>query len=352
MKKAIYYFGILLTIFFALLGIAGFISGYVSPIECDFISFFGLALLPSLAINLLLVFIWLIRKSLWTWLPTATLFLNISFILSMLQFKIPHNLPQGKESIKMISYNIDNFSHDGNDHFNEITQWLINEKPDILCLQECPAQNSPSMDSITSALPFLPYSCYTYSDSGSSGNALFSKYPIVRFESMLYSESDNKSLSAVLDLSGQFVRVVNNHFQTTSVNAVKPHLYQAHAEGNQSGELRAIFNLFMQMKKNFVKRARQADFIRQLLDAEKGATIVCGDFNDTPCSYTYKTVKGDLTDGFRDCGSGFGYTFRQLKKLFRIDYIFYSSSFKGLTYDSPNLDYSDHKPVVWKGYVK
>ena len=25
--------------------------------------------------------------------------------------------------------------------------------------------------------------------------------------------------------------------------------------------------------------------------------------------------------------------------------------FKGVTYDSPNLDYSDHKPVVWLGYV-
>lgn len=106
-----------------------------------------------------------------------------------------------------------------------------------------------------------------------------------------------------------------------------------------------------QMKKNFVKRATQADYIRQMLDAGEGPVIICGDFNDTPASYTYRTVKGDLTDGFRDCGSGFGYTFRQLKRIFRIDYIIYSPDFKGVTYDSPNLDYSDHKPVVWLGYV-
>ena len=105
------------------------------------------------------------------------------------------------------------------------------------------------------------------------------------------------------------------------------------------------------MKKNFVKRATQADYIRQMLDAGEGPVIICGDFNDTPASYTYRTVKGDLTDGFRDCGSGFGYTFRQLKRIFRIDYIIYSPDFKGVTYDSPNLDYSDNKPVVWLGYV-
>ena len=107
----------------------------------------------------------------------------------------------------------------------------------------------------------------------------------------------------------------------------------------------------LKMKKNFVKRATQADYIRQMLDAGEGPVILCGDFNDTPASYTYRTVKGDLTDGFRDCGSGFGYTFRQLKRIFRIDYIIYSPDFKGVTYDSPNLDYSDHKPVVWLGYV-
>ena len=119
---------------------------------------------------------------------------------------------------------------------------------------------------------------------------------------------------------------------------------------NQIG-IEAAFHMAFQMKKNFVKRATQADYIRQMLDAGEGPVIICGDFNDTPASYTYRTVKGDLTDGFRDCGSGFGYTFRQLKRIFRIDYIIYSPDFKGVTYDSPNLDYSDHKPVVWLGYV-
>ena len=42
-----------------------------------------------------------------------------------------------------------------------------------------------------------------------------------------------------MDIQGDSVRVFNNHFQTTSVNAVKPRLYQAHAEGKQLEETEA-----------------------------------------------------------------------------------------------------------------
>ena len=72
--------------------------------------------------------------------------------------------------------------------------------------------------------------------------------------------------------------------------AVKPRLYQAHAEGKQLEETEAAFHMAFQMKKNFVKRATQADYIRQMLDAGEGPVILCGDFNDTPVSYTHLPV--------------------------------------------------------------
>ena len=270
----------------------------------------------------------------------------------MFQIRVfPKEIPIGKEAVKVITYNVNNFNTDGKKQLPNIADWLRKEDPDIVCLQECPVESALRMDSLAKTLSFLPYYCSTRSATKAAGNAIFSKYPILRFESILYPESSNKSLFAVMDIQGDSVRVFNNHFQTTSVNAVKPRLYQAHAEGKQLEETEAAFHMAFQMKKNFVKRATQADYIRQMLDAGEGPVIICGDFNDTPASYTYRTVKGDLTDGFRDCGSGFGYTFRQLKRIFRIDYIIYSPDFKGVTYDSPNLDYSDHKPVVWLGYV-
>ncbi|WP_456087913.1 endonuclease/exonuclease/phosphatase family protein [Parabacteroides sp.] len=65
---------------------------------------------------------------------------------------------------------------------------------------------------------------------------------------------------------------------------------------------------------------------------------------------SHRLRKG-LTDGFRDCGSGYQYTFRQLYKLWRIDYVFYSESLKGRACYSPETSYSDHNMVVWKGII-
>ena len=43
---------------------------------------------------------------------------------------------------------------------------------------------------------------------------------------------------------------------------------------------------------------------------------------------------------------------RQLYRLWRIDYVFYSESLKGQNYFSPDVSYSDHNMVVWRGCVK
>lgn len=94
-------------------------------------------------------------------------------------------------------------------------------------------------------------------------------------------------------------------------------------------------------------RTRQADVIRKLLDESPYPLIVCGDFNASPASYTYRTIKGRLRDSFRDMGKGYGYSYRYLRKLYRIDYIFFSpGQFRATNYLSPELTYSDHKPVV------
>ena len=86
-----------------------------------------------------------------------------------------------------------------------------------------------------------------------------------------------------------------------------------------------------------------------MITASPYPTLVCGDFNSLPSSYTYRTMKGDkLKDGFQTCGHGYMYTFRYFKKLLRIDYILHTKDFEGLDYFSPEVDYSDHKPVVMR----
>lgn len=93
-------------------------------------------------------------------------------------------------------------------------------------------------------------------------------------------------------------------------------------------------------------RAAQVREIRAETDASPYPVILAGDFNDTPSSYTYREMKGALTDGFRRCGNGYGGTFRYLGGLLRIDYVFYDDTFECVRYYMPSEVVSDHKVVI------
>lgn len=351
MRNVFYILFAILTILAALFAVAGLATGYIHPGGREWISFFGLILLPVLVVNLILFLGWCLAESHWNWIPLAILILNSSFILSMFQIRMSKQAPpQNALTIKLITYNVDNFNTDSKNKLPDISEWLKRENPDIVCLQECPLMPPLSLEKVAKAIPFLPHYCSTRDAYKGAGLAIFSKYPIIRYQPFLYPDSQNKSLLAVLSINGDSVRVFNNHLQTTSVNAVKPRLYQARAKGNSQEGTEAAFQMAFKMKQNFVLRANQADEVGHIIHSGTTPTLVCGDFNDTPASYAYHRIKGELTDGFRECGTGFGYTFRQLKRIFRIDYIFYSLDFKGIQYDSPNLPFSDHNPVVWSGF--
>lgn len=173
--------------------------------------------------------------------------------------------------------------------------------------------------------------------------AIFSRYPIIKMEPVIFvDETDNFSIWADIDLEGERIRVFNNHLQTTNIN--QHHIPLSLDVKYMLDQLKKVKQV---IEENGSIRTRQADVIRDQLDKSPYPLFVCGDFNANPASYTYRTIKGELRDSFRDVGRGYGYSYRYLKKLYRIDYIFYSPQrFRATHYHSPELEYSDHKPVV------
>ena len=83
----------------------------------------------------------------------------------------------------------------------------------------------------------------------------------------------------------------------------------------------------------------------RLIASRNVPTIVCGDFNDTPGSYVYRKVRGNYRDAFEEKGNGFGYTYKGLYRILRIDYILHSEELETLDYESPDVPWSDHNPV-------
>ena len=93
------------------------------------------------------------------------------------------------------------------------------------------------------------------------------------------------SLIADVRINNQYIRVINNHFETTSVNAYRGII----TAPGKSLEVRAkaVKDLILKMKNNYLKRAEQADSIHAEIERSPYPVLVCGDFNDTPASYTY-----------------------------------------------------------------
>jgi len=232
---------------------------------------------------------------------------------------------------------------------NEAAAYIKQLQPDIICFQEAPGDGYYHRDSIRYAFDYVLYK-YISRRTDHLPTTIYSRYPIHSVKALYYKNSSNMSLIADVRINNQYIRVINSHFETTSVNAYRGII----TAPGKSLEVRAkaVKNLILQMKDNNRKRAIQADSIHAEIQRSPYPVIVCGDFNDTPASYTYHRVKKGLTDGFQDVGNGYQYTFRQLYRLWRIDYVFYSNEFSGLTYISPELFFSDHNMVIWRGKLQ
>ena len=100
------------------------------------------------------------------------------------------------------------------------------------------------------------------------------------------------------------------------------------------------------LKRGFQERANQVREVRKYIDESPYAVIVCGDFNDTPMSYAYQKLRGDLTDAFISSGKGIVRTYIGKLPSFRIDNIFYGDKFDAFNFKAyDDFKMSDHIPI-------
>ncbi|WFE83982.1 endonuclease/exonuclease/phosphatase family protein [Parabacteroides chongii] len=339
-------------IFFVVLSILCFIGGrYVEGI-CIWLSLLTLAVWPILAANLLMGVIQLFTKKKWRCsISLFAILLHTNYLLAVYQLPF-WNQQEVADSegtpLTVVTYNTSHFYWGKKYTMNEAAAYIKELQPDIVCFQEAPGDGYYHRDSIRYAFDYVLYK-YISRRTDHLPTTIYSRYPIHSVKALYYENSQNMSLIADVRINNQYIRVINNHFETTSVNAYIGRIIAPNKEFKI--RMKAIKELFLQMNRNNRKRADQANTIRTEIENSPYPVLVCGDFNDTPASYAYHQVRKGLTDGFRECGSGYQYTFRQLYKLWRIDYIFYSESLKGRECYSPETSYSDHNMVVWKGFV-
>ncbi|XOV68099.1 MAG: endonuclease/exonuclease/phosphatase family protein [Fluviicola sp.] len=339
-----------------------YLSPYTHPESFTIIPVFGLAypvIVIVFSIAMLLQFF--VRR----WFALGMLvFLLLGSGLHLRTFTLGSGdtPPKNSNSLKIMSYNVRLFDFYNDDpkkaqqSRNEILQFLQNEAPDIVCFQEFYQQDKPTdfvtKDTIIPLLGMKYYQeRYTHVERGrrNYGIALFSKYPIiekgeVRFDSDL--NSFNYSIYSDIVFKKDTIRVYNIHLQSISLDAKE----RAALINEDSGT--GFFTAMGKVMEAFPERAKQANRLTKHIKNSPYPVVVCGDFNDTPLSYTYQRFHNHLTDAFRNCSKGIGKTYAGKIPAGRIDYIFHSESLGSHQFKIQEKALSDHYAISCKFFVK
>ncbi|MCL2097415.1 MAG: endonuclease/exonuclease/phosphatase family protein [Bacteroidales bacterium] len=321
-----------------------YISVYISPAKFWLPAFFGLFFMPLLVLNFLLGIAWALLRRKIAWVNLIALLPAILYLFLFIQ--VGHNMPEPSGSAtKLMSYNVHLFSlwdNNRNHSLPNFSKYIKEENPDILCLQEMATTDTLTVNQAFSQYPYRYYCCSKRKNGLLFGNVTFSKYPIVNAGEFLFSETSNRCVYTDIVMRGDTIRVYNNHLQSISLNLERTAL-RIRKEELRNEELRQVT---IKLRTAFMKRAQQVDIISAHITSSPYPAIVCGDFNDTPVSYTYRKMKGKLNDCFTKAGRGMPSTYRGFWPAFRIDYILCAPSFQTVSYQVPKVNYSDHYPVI------
>ena len=335
---------LIITVLLMIFTIVGLYGGDVQPAGNTARAMLVYALPVLIAADFVLLVFWLVmRRWHWALIPLIAILCCIPYSQTIYQFGSIDATADSKPGVKIATYNVARFSRETSGFIaQDILSEMKKQKVDVVCFQEYNDQCGDKKNS-DSYKDYFPYMAM-----GESDMMIYSRYPIIKSKNLNFEMTNNSAMWAEINVKGTALRVYNAHLETTGINTT---LHKAGKLINQGLDvesnalLRAFYGNYTL---GMIARSGQANVLAMDMRDCELPVIVCGDFNDVPYSYVYNTMLGDKVDGFKECGSGFMYTFRGGNKKVRIDYIFHDKGMTGLSYYKRELSYSDHNPVFMK----
>lgn len=254
----------------------------------------------------------------------------------------------GSRSFTVMSYNVRGFFDDeGQRTIDRFVDYLSeNDLADVLCFQEFPSE-SVGIARIDSLVTERYGEHFYISDAIEAGNVVlrtYSRFPILAEGAIAGQGRGTSQWVDVKINDSDTLRIFNNHLYTMSIS-VEDSEDIARGKILQDGDrMRSIVD---RIADNSSIRANHVDTLSMVINETPYERIVCGDFNDTPMSYVYSELSNNLLDAFVEAGSGYGYTFRPMYGMLRIDYLLHSEGLESISYfANEDLELSDHLPIV------
>ena len=301
-------------------------SDRLNPTDHPLLSTLGMTLPIFLLINLAFIFFWLIFKWRMVWISVCGFLLAYVPISIYMPINSQKDIPEG--ALKVISYNV--CSYGGNykyeDGFEHVRDYLFDENPDIVCIQEdIDTWRRYAFRSYEKH--FAHNDTMVIANTAQSYNALgiHTKYPIIRRERIPYKSEANGSVAWWLKVGDDTLVVVNNHFESCHLNKDDRRQYRQILKGEMSRDSvrEESKMLLIKLAEANAKRSGQIRAVRRYAqEHSQYPVIVCGDFNDSPVSYSRHAMSEVMTDCFVETGRGVGLSYNQKAFSLRIDHFF------------------------------
>jgi endonuclease/exonuclease/phosphatase family metal-dependent hydrolase len=345
-KKAFLYLflGLNFVVVFALL--ISYLAVFIPPDKLWVPSFFSLAFPIFVLINFIFIAFWLIVKPRFVFFSLVAIVLGWGFIKRYVQF---NGNTTEKSGVKIVSYNVHNFEGAGlggqKKNADKILEFLDEHNADIICLQESRLRKNNIFNVAEAAKNLKSIYHYHYARTSETyGQVTFTRYPIIKMGEIRHKNSTNMAIFTDVIIDSDTVRIFNVHLQSYKIDPRKYEIIDS-PKIDEEKDIREIREIGSKLKHAFQIRAQQVREIKKVIDETPYPVIICGDFNDTPVSYSYQQLRGDFNDAFIESGKGFGRTYIGKLPSYRIDNIFYSDIFESFNFKADNFRVSDHLPV-------
>ena len=332
----------LLNIVLTVVTFSAYLLPFLAPKVFPLLSVLTLFMPLFFVFNALFFFYWGFQFKKRMILSGLVLLMGITFINKFHKFSTKE-FPESEKDFTVMSYNVRLFNLfkwvDRDDVPSQIVSFINDKNPDILCIQEY--STSADID-----LKVYPHKYILMAgDQIKTGQAIFSKFPIINEGTIVFPNSNNNVIFADIKKGKETIRVYNMHLQSIKIS---PDVTEINDDINVMNQSKSQ-KLFKRISKAFKQQQQQAELFKEHKNDCSYPLIVCGDMNNSAFSYVYRNIKGKLRDSFEEAGKGFGATYKFRYYPARIDYIFADEKMKVKKFESfSDFENSDHYPIMAK----
>lgn len=345
-----------INIIWALLLVVSGLAKHINPLDYWVPAFIGISYPFLLVFNIFSILLWFIFFK-----KKRNVFISIfAIIITWSAFTSTINISAPARSISetsLLTWNVKNFDlYNWSDNLKtrELMMELIEEKkPDILCLQEFYTEKTGKFKNIKEIKKRLGYKHHYFGETFNIKNnkkwglITFSKFPIKDKGQIKFNKGSRLNSCIYTDIQiskDNIVRIYNTHLQSLHFGNDDYEVLKE-LKNEKTTNVDGAIQIAKKLKRGFQKRAIQAELIVKHKNKFKGKSIICGDFNDTPTSFAYQTLKTDMQDAFKEKGIGFGKTLVNPSPFFRIDFVLLNENISIQNYKTYKKKHSDHFPV-------